>query len=282
MAEAASEKKCWICKDRVLDYSNMLVMGIVNVTPDSFSDGGLFYTPDHALIHARQQQEEGADILDIGAESTRPGSEAISADEELSRLIPALQLISREVTVPISIDTYKSKTAMESLKYGASIINDVWGLQYDSKMADVVAESGAGVVIMANYTNPALFERKGEIVDDCLRFFEKSEKIVEAAGIKREKILFDPGIGFGTDTKESIALLQAIPKIQEKGYPLLIGPSRKRFVGEVLGGAPADMRDPATASVAVYCRQQNAACIRVHNVWDTVSALKMQDALDPR
>ncbi|MBO4474072.1 MAG: dihydropteroate synthase [Clostridiales bacterium] len=279
MAETEIVSKKWVCKDRILDYGRMLVMGIVNVTPDSFSDGGLFYTPDHAVIHAREQQKEGADLLDIGAESTRPGSEAISADEELSRLIPALQLISREVTVPISIDTYKSKTAAEALKFGASIINDVWGLQYDGKMADVVAESGAGVVIMANYTDPEIFARSGEIVDDCLRFFEKSEKIADAAGIKREKMLFDPGIGFGTDTKESIALLRAIPMIQQKGYPLLIGPSRKRFIGEVLGGVPADRRDPATASVAVYCREKSAACIRVHNVWETVSALKMQDAL---
>ena len=272
----------WQCKDRTLDYGRLLVMGILNVTPDSFSDGGMFYTPDHALLRAKELEADGADILDVGAESTRPGSEAISADEELSRLIPALRLISQNTEIPISIDTYKSKTANEALKFGAVIINDVWGLQYDPKMAEVVAEHGAGVVIMANYTDPAIFERKGEIVDDCLRFFEKSEKIADAAGISREKILFDPGIGFGTDTKESIALLRAIPEIQGKGYPLLIGPSRKRFVGEVLGGVPADRRDAATASVAVYCRQQKAACIRVHNVWETVSALRMQDALDPR
>ena len=280
MAGTEKGNRIWNCKGLELDYSRLLVMGILNVTPDSFSDGGMFYTPDHAVLRARDLEKDGADILDIGAESTRPGSEAISADEELSRLIPALDLISQNVKIPISVDTYKSKTAREALKFGASIVNDVWGLQYDPAMAEVVAESGAGVVVMANYTDPKRFSREGNIVDDCLRFFETSWKIADSAGIGRSKILIDPGIGFGTDTKEAIELLQAIPRIQKEGYPLLIGPSRKRFIGEVLGGVPAQERDAATASVAVYVRAKNAACIRVHNVFETVSALRMQDVLD--
>ena len=273
-------KNMWRFGEHSLDYGNkLLVMGILNVTPDSFSDGGHFYTPEHALIRANALAEEGTDILDVGAESTRPGSEAISADEELSRLIPALKLIMQSVKIPVSIDTYKSKTAREALKFGASVINDVWGLQYDPQMAEVVAEFGAGVVIMANYTNEKIYKREGGIVRDCLSFFEKSTVIAEKAGIAREKILFDPGIGFGTNTEESLALLKAIPEIRSEGYPLLIGPSRKRFIGDVLGGVPFEERDAATAAVALYCRENGAACIRVHNVFETVSALKMQSAL---
>ncbi|MBO4928044.1 MAG: dihydropteroate synthase [Clostridiales bacterium] len=270
----------WSIREQTLDYGKrMLVMGILNVTPDSFSDGGSFYTPEHARIGALGLQEDGADILDIGAESTRPGSERISADEELSRLIPALQLILKEVKIPVSIDTYKSKTAREALRFGASIINDVWGLQYDPEMADVVSQYGAGVVIMANYTDAKIFERKGDIVSDCLRFFEKSAEIAQKAGIKANNMIFDPGIGFGTDTQESLTLIRSIPRIQNEGYPLLIGPSRKRFIGETLGGVPADRRDAATAAVSLFCRENKAACVRIHNVYETVTAVKMMEAL---
>ncbi len=266
----------WTLRNGSLDYRDrILLMGILNVTPDSFSDGGNFYTPESALLQARELVSDGADILDIGAESTRPGSEMISADEELSRLIPALKLIRSDVSVPISIDTYKSKTAREALNFGADIINDVWGLQYDPQMAEVVAEYKAGVVIMANYTNEKIFKRSGDIVDDCLRFFERSARIASDAGISEDRILFDPGIGFGTDTEESIKLIRATERIQKEGYPLLIGPSRKRFIGEILDGIPADRRDAGTAAVALFCQQQKAACIRVHNIFETATALRV-------
>jgi len=279
--ESTAAVSSWKCRDLTLNYGEkMLVMGILNVTPDSFSDGGRFYTPEHAVIRARELCEDGADLLDVGAESTRPGSEKISADEELSRLIPALKLIMENISVPVSIDTYKSKTAREALKFGASIINDVWGLLYDKEMADVCSEYQAGVVIMANYTDPKIFERKGNIVDDCLSFFEKSAAVADRAGIPSERILYDPGIGFGTDTKEAIELLRAIPRIQKEGYPLLIGPSRKRFIGEILEGVPADKRDAGTAAVSLFCQRQKAACVRVHNVFETVTALKMQYAME--
>ena len=269
-------QKRWELRDKSVEYGkDILVMGILNVTPDSFSDGGSFYTPENACFHAQDLVNDGANILDIGAESTRPGSEKISADEELSRLIPALKLIRNAVSIPISIDTYKSKTAREALKFGADIINDVWGLLYDKEMAEVVAEAGAGLVIMANYTDEKIFARKGDIVDDCLSFFEKSAQVAEKAGIKREKILFDPGVGFGTNTEESIRLIQSTGRIQKEGYPLLIGPSRKRFIGEILDGVPAEERDAGTAATAIFCQEEKAACIRVHNVFETVTALKV-------
>lgn len=273
---SANPSSVWKLKDKEIDYGEkILLMGILNVTPDSFSDGGFFYTPENALSQAKALVDDGADILDIGAESTRPGSEKISADEELSRLIPALDLIRSEVSVPISVDTYKSKTAREAIKFGADIINDIWGLQYDKEMADVVSEAGCGLVIMANYFDEKIFQRKGDIVDDCLSFFEISANIAEKAGIKREKILFDPGIGFGTDTGESLKLIRSISRIQSEGYPLLIGPSRKRFIGEILDGVPAEERDAGTAAVTLFCQEQKAACVRVHNVFESASALKV-------
>ena len=146
-------------------------------------------------------------------------------------------------------------------------------------MAEVVSEYKAGVVIMANYTNEKIFKREGNIVDDCLRYFEISAKVAEKAGITSDRILFDPGIGFGTNTQEALELLAAIPSIQEKGYPLLIGPSRKRFVGEILDGVPADKRDAGTAAVSLFCQEKKAACVRIHNVFESSTALKMYLAL---
>ena len=277
----SSEPRIWTCRELDLDYTaSTLVMGILNVTPDSFSDGGCFYTPEQAVMQAVQLEKDGADIIDVGAESTRPGSEPLSADEELSRLIPALKLISERVKVPLSIDTYKSKTAEQALSFGAAIINDVWGLQKDPDMASVVASYGAGVVIMANYTDEKIFARHSTIVNDCIAFFEKSAKIAENAGIKRENILFDPGIGFGTDTNESLQLIRAIPFFQKEGYPQLIGASRKRFIGATLDGVPVEERDAGTLAVSLFCKQKKAAAVRVHNVHATVMGYKMQDALE--
>lgn len=276
-----TQSKIWKCKDNVLSYeARMLVMGILNVTPDSFSDAGLFYSPEEALRCARLLESDGADVLDIGAESTRPGSEPITPDQELSRLIPALKLISDQVKIPISVDTYHSKTAREALHFGASIINDIWGLQKDPQMAEVVAENNAGVVIMANYTDPAILKKSGNIVEDCLTYFEKSRKIAETAGIQSSQIIFDPGIGFGTSTDEALKLIQSVSFFQEQGYPILIGHSRKRFIGETLGGVPVESRDAATVAVSLYCARRNAACVRVHNVKDSVTACTMQRALE--
>lgn len=276
-----NKERIWKCKDNVLSYqARMLVMGILNVTPDSFSDGGLFYSPEEALRCAQMLEADGADVLDIGAESTRPGSEPISPDQELSRLIPALKLISDKVNIPISVDTYHSKTAREALRFGASIINDIWGLQKDPQMAQVVAENKAGVVIMANYTDPMLLKRSGNILEDCLNYFEESRKIAESAGIEPSQILYDPGIGFGTNTEESKILIRSIPTFQAQGYPILIGHSRKRFIGEILGGMPVESRDAATTAVSLYCARQHAACVRVHNVKDSVTACIMQRALE--
>lgn len=274
-------KGVWTFRDKSLSYQNRtLVMGILNVTMDSFSDGGSYYTPELALACALEMEKDGVDIIDIGAESTRPGAEAISADEELSRLIPALKLISQYVSVPISVDTYKSKTAREALAFGASIVNDVWGLMYDPDMAKVVSENNAGLVLMANYTDPKIFKKEGAIVENCRAFFEMGMKKAQEAGIPMSNILFDPGIGFGTETDESIELIRNTSYFQKHGYPILVGASRKRFVGATLGGVPVEDRDAGTLSVSCYCAKEHAAAVRVHDVHGTVQGMKMWQALE--
>ncbi len=274
-------KKEWCFRDKVLSFRERpLVMGILNVTMDSFSDGGNFFVPEQALARAIQMEEDGADIIDIGAESTRPGAEPISADEELSRLIPALKLIAQHVSVPISVDTYKSKTAREALAFGASIINDVWGLMYDPDMAKVVADNHAGLVLMANYTRPDIFSGEGTIREKCEDFFEKGLERAIRAGIPIQSILFDPGIGFGTQTDESIDFVRSISCFSNKGYPMLIGASRKRFIGATLGGVPVEDRDAATIAVSCYCAKEHAASVRVHDVRGTAQALTMWKAME--
>jgi len=274
-------KTSWTVKGKTLGFKDRpLVMGILNVTMDSFSDGGNFFTPELALRRAIEMEKEGADIIDIGAESTRPGAEKISADEELSRLIPALKLISENVSIPISVDTYKSKTAKEALAFGASIINDVWGLMYDPDMAKVVSEAGAGLVLMANYTDPGKFERKGNILESCEAYFETALPRALEAGIPLSSILFDPGIGFGTETDESIELARSVPFFLKRGYPMLIGASRKRFVGATLGGVPVEDRDAGTIAVSLFNTRDGAAAVRVHDVKGTVQAIRMWTALE--
>ncbi len=283
-AENIAQTKIWKCRNRELSFAKeTLIMGILNVTPDSFSDGGLFYTPEEAMRRALDLEKDGANLIDIGAESTRPGSEAITADQELSRLIPALKIIVEQVSIPVSVDTYRSKTAREALRFGASIINDVWGLRKDPSMAEVIAEYGAGAVVMANYTDPKIFTRSEQgIVADCLRYFEESAKIALKAGVDPASLMFDPGIGFGTDTKESVELLKAVPAMQQAGFPILIGHSRKRFIGELMGGIPVEERDAATLGVSFYCKHTGVACIRVHNVKDTAAAFAMEELLEEK
>ncbi|MBO4496121.1 MAG: dihydropteroate synthase [Clostridiales bacterium] len=276
-----AKTKEWRFGDKVLSYKERpLVMGILNVTMDSFSDGGNFFSPEQALARAIEMEKDGADIIDIGAESTRPGAEAISADEELSRLIPALKLISQHVSVPISVDTYKAKTAREALSFGASIINDVWGLMYDPEMAKVVAEKNAGLVLMANYTRPDIFARKGTILESCEAYFEQGLQRALDAGIAIPNIVFDPGIGFGTETDESIEFVRSVPYFQDKGYPMLIGASRKRFIGATLGGVPVEDRDAATIAVSCFCAKEHAVCVRVHDARGSAQALTMWKAME--
>jgi dihydropteroate synthase len=251
------------------------VMGVLNITPDSFSDGGQFAAPEHALAQARRMIAEGADIIDIGAESTRPyGSEPISAEEELKRLQPVLPEVVA-LGIPMSIDSMKSAVIAWALDRGAVIANDVWGLQRDSGMAATVAARGVPVIIMHNRENvdPAI-----DIMQDISNFFARSLDIAARAGISADKIVLDPGIGFGKTPAQSMIALARLGELQSFGLPLLVGASRKRFISTV---TPAEPHQRLGGSIAAHllAAQNGARIIRAHDVAETVQALRITAAI---
>jgi dihydropteroate synthase len=265
----------------LLALGRPLVMGILNVTPDSFSDGGAFLDAGRALAHAAEMAGGsdgiGADIIDIGAESTRPygGAKPVSAEDELARLKQVLPAVARLAT-PVSIDTIKAKVAAWALDNGASIVNDVWGLQRDPDMARLVAERGVPVIVMHN--REAADERI-DIVADVIGFFERSLDIADRAGIARDKIVLDPGIGFGKTPAQSIATLARLSEFKRFGLPLLVGASRKRFINSVIASAPGDRLGGSIAS-HLYAVTQGAAIVRVHDVAETIQALRVYSAIE--
>lgn len=251
-----------------------LVMGIINVTPDSFSDGGSYTNVEAAVKQAQKLASEGADILDIGGESTRPGYEPVSADDEIARVVPAIKAIREVVDLPISIDTYKAKTAEAAIKAGASIINDIWGAKYDPDMANVAASLGVPIILMhnrkeANYT---------DLLPDMIADLEESIHIALDAGVKRHDIWLDPGIGFVKSFDENMTAMRELEKISAMGYPVLLGTSRKRFIGTVLD-LPADQRDEGTAATTAFGITKGIHMVRVHEVKRTARIVKMMDAL---
>jgi dihydropteroate synthase len=261
---------------RLLALGRPLVMGILNVTPDSFSDGGHFLDPARAIAQAQRLVAEGADILDIGAESSRPYGDAVSVPlaEELRRLDPVL----REVValgVPVSIDTMKAKVAAVALAAGAAIVNDVWGLQRDGDMARVVAEHAVPVVIMHNRAaaDPAI-----DIMADIKEFLARSLAIAARAGIARNNIVIDPGIGFGKTPEQSLTAIARLAELKSFGLPILIGASRKRFIDKV-SPAPPDRRLAGSIAAHLVAVAGGAAVVRTHDVGETVQALKVAAAL---
>lgn len=262
---------------RLLRLGRPLVMGILNVTPDSFSDGGQFFDPSVAIAHAREMSEQGADILDIGAESTRPygGQQPVSAEDELNRLKPVLPEIVK-FGLPVSIDTIKAATAAWALDTGAAIVNDVWGLQHDPDMAPLIARRGVPVIVMHNResADPAL-----DIVADVIAFFARSLEIANQAGIRRENIVLDPGIGFGKTPEQSIVCLGRLAEFKRFGLPLLVGASRKRFINSVTPAQP-DERIGGSIATHLLAVQDGAAIVRVHDVHETVQALRVAAAIE--
>ena len=260
----------------LLAKARPLVMGVLNVTPDSFSDGGCFLDPQAAIAHARRLAAEGADILDIGAESTRPygGAVSVPLDEERERLAPILPDVVA-LGVPVSIDTLKAAVAAWALDQGAAIVNDVWGLQRDPDMARVVAVRGAAVIIMHNRdrADPAI-----DIVVDVTAFFERSLAIAARAGIARERIALDPGIGFGKTAEQSLTCIARLDQWRGFGVPLIVGASRKRFIHSV---APSEPMERLGGSLAAHLLavENGASVIRVHDVAPTVQALAVAAAI---
>lgn len=252
-----------------------LIMGILNVTPDSFSDGGKYVTIDAAVAHARKMVEEGADIIDIGGESTRPGAEALSLEEELQRVITVIEALRREIEAPISVDTYKAEVARQSLEAGAQIINDVWGLKADPGMAVVAAQYGCPVILMHN-RQPVPY--KGGVVRDVMAELLESVELARRCGIAEEQIILDPGIGFEKDAEENLLLLRNLDRIAALGYPILLGTSRKRFIRTVLNFPPDDVVEGNIAT-AVLGISLGCHIVRVHEVKQVKRAAMMADAV---
>jgi dihydropteroate synthase len=252
-----------------------LIMGILNVTPDSFSDGGVHLATDAAIRGALAMAVEGAAIIDIGGESTRPGAMAVSEKEEQARVLPVVRELAKQTDLLLSIDTVRASTARLAVAEGAHIVNDVWGLQRDPDIAGLVAETGAGLVIMHTGRER---QKRSDVFEDQFAYLRRSLEIAENTGIRKEAIVLDPGFGFAKDPDENLALLSGLSRLLELGHPLLVGASRKRFLGHVTGREAGD-RDIATAATSVVARLKGAAIFRVHNVRANRDALAIADAV---
>ncbi|WP_434092585.1 dihydropteroate synthase [Roseiconus lacunae] len=274
----------WNLGTRTLSLQHRpLVMGILNVTPDSFSDGGRHNELQRAIEVALQMQDDGADIIDIGGESTRPYSDPVATDDELGRVLPVIEGLSGKLTIPISIDTSKAAVAKAALKAGAEIINDVTGLEGDPEMLDVAVSSGAGVCAMHMKGTPQTMQNDPcyeNVVEEIYDYLWQRLQVIEAAGIARDRICLDPGIGFGKTHAHNLTLLQHTARFCDLGVPILIGHSRKGFVGKAIGDKAAD-RDAGTLGVSLAVATMGADVIRVHNVRMTADALKLFNAVRP-
>ena len=270
------------------------IMGIINATPDSFSGDGLIAKGGDwiavAVAQGIQQEKDGADILDVGGESTRPSSTPVSLEEELARVIPVIEGLAKKVSIPISIDTYKSEVARQAIRAGASIINDVWALKADSAIADVAREFNAPLILMHNHSEPKNAQESeklgaryvgmeyGDLMSDIKRELEESIERALQAGVARENIIVDPGIGFGKTVEQNLELIFRLRELKTLGFPVLVGPSRKSFLGYTLNVPPED-RLEATAAAVTLCIERGADIVRVHDVKAIYRAAKLADAI---
>lgn len=275
---------------RVLNQAKPLIMGILNVTPDSFSDGDRYKTIEEIVKKAHQMVGQGADIIDIGGESTRPGSNVISMEDELSRVIPVIERLSTELDVPISIDTYKAEVARRAVLAGAQIINDIGGGKFDPDMPKVMAESGAYVILMHNRM-PDLTKTNcitaitgeltnySDIVEEVISELQECVNLVKAAGVKDNKIILDPGIGFAKTIDGNIELMRRIGELHVLGYPLLLGVSKKGSIGYLLGGLDVNNRLEGTMAATCFAVSQKVKIIRVHDVLENARVAKVMASL---
>ena len=253
-----------------------LVMGILNVTPDSFSDGGKYNNLDSAMKQAEKLILDGADIIDVGGESTRPGHIQISSEEEISRVVPIIEKISKNLDTIISIDTYKYDVAKEAIKVGANIINDIWGLQYDNgEMAELVKKSNLPLIAMHNQ-NDEVYNK--DIMLILREFFEKTFKIADKYGIDRDTIILDPGLGFGKNVEQNIEVLSRLNELKDMGS-ILLGASKKRFIGKLLNDLPFDERVEGTVATTVIGIERGVDIVRVHNVLENKRACLVADGI---
>lgn len=274
--QAQIYKRSYSCGETTLTLGERtLVMGILNVTPDSFSDGGKFNTLERAVVHAHQLVADGADIIDLGGESTRPGHEPVGEQEELERVIPVIEALHREMPhIPLSIDTYKARVAEESLKAGAHILNDVWGFKHEPNMAKVAAAYDCPVILMHNREDRNYRDLLKDIEADLL----DSVSLAKQGGVKAEQIILDPGIGFAKDHQENLKVMGALDRLVGLGYPMLLGTSRKRFIRSVLDLSPDEVVHGTAATVALGIAQ-GCQIVRVHDVKEIKQTVRMCDAI---
>ncbi|WP_106495583.1 dihydropteroate synthase [Lentibacillus sp. Marseille-P4043] len=250
------------------------IMGILNVTPDSFSDGGSYTTTAKAVEQAVTMEHQGADMIDIGGESTRPDHQAVSLQEELNRVLPMIHAVKQAIHVPISIDTYKAETARQAIEAGAEIINDIWGAKKDPEIANVAAEYNVPIILMHNRDNKSYTS----LIDDMKRDLHDSIEIAIKAGVAEENIILDPGVGFAKTAEDNLVVMNNLEKFADLGYPVLLGTSRKSFIGKVLD-VQAPERDNGTGATTCLGIAKGAQIIRVHNVKMNVELAKMMDAM---
>ncbi len=258
-----------------------LIMGIINVTPDSFSDGGQFFDSEKAIEHAKQMTKEGADIIDIGGESTRPGSEPVTLEEEIGRVIPVIEGIANEVKVPISIDTCKSEVAKAALEKGAAIINDISALRFDTKIADVAAEHDIPLILMHMKGTPKDMQQDptyGSVMGEIKEFLNERVEFAVSKGVPRESIIIDPGIGFGKKVEHNYEIIRKLGELKSLDLPILIGTSRKSFIGKTLN---LDVKDRLEGTLATITMNiiNGADIVRVHDVKEALRAARMTDAI---
>lgn len=253
---------------------NTYVMGILNVTPDSFSDGGKWNQPDSALSHVEEMIRHGAAIIDVGGESTRPGYLQISDEEEIERILPVIASIKKHFDIPVSVDTYKSRVAKAAIAEGADMVNDIWGLKYDAKMAEVIAETKVACCLMHNRTD---MEYK-DFMQDMIKDLKETIKIAQDAGIKEDKIILDPGVGFAKTYEQNLTAIHQVEKLKELGYPILLGTSRKSVIGLTLDLEKGE-REEGTMVTTVFGVQKGCAFVRVHDVKANERAIRMTRAI---
>ena len=250
------------------------VMGILNVTPDSFSDGGSYQKIDQALFHVEEMLQDGMDIVDIGGESTRPGYTMISEEEEMARVMPVIEAVKARFQIPISLDTYKPEVARAGISAGADLINDIWGLRYDPEMAQVIAKTDSICCLMHN-RREAVYE---SYMEEVLQDLSKSLKIAQEAGIDPGKIILDPGVGFGKSYENNLEIIDRLEMLHSLGYPILLGTSRKSVIGNTLD-LPKDERLEGTIVTSVYAVLKGAMFVRVHDVKENARAIRMAEAI---
>ena len=271
------------CARRRLDYRGRpLVMGVLNVTPDSFSDGGRFAGPEAAVRQGLRMAAKGADLIDIGGESTKPGARSVPLDVELQRVIPVIRRLAREVRIPISVDTSKAEVAFQAVAAGASLINDVTALRGDGQMAAVAARNGAALILMHMRGIPRTMQgrpRYDDVVREVAEFLLSAAAKAEQAGIERSRILMDPGLGFGKTVGHNLELLKSLGRFVELGFPVVVGPSRKSFIGNTLDAGLED-RLAGTLACVAHAFRCGAHMVRVHDVQPVVHLLKMLEAIE--